>query len=378
MTPPSGSCSPTREVRRTGFERLIGYCIIAPFLIVGACLSLVGDFRGAIIFVSLPFVTLAVAWSLKARFGPKEGRVRQPEEKSDHAGPWRAVTCPCDLGNGAVWTKYLPMVSPKSSQSPPASLDHRAFSLVELLMVVAIIGIVLTFLVPAFTSIKTANDLTNATNGVAGTLERARTYAMANNLYVYVGIAEVNADVAVETVPQSPATDNGGGRLAVAVVAVRDGTRGYDLLSSLPDPAWTAYSSGAALIPLGKPEMYENVHLAKTLGPIPARGSMARPATSGTYSLGNAVCKSITPFSWPLGTALGSGQYNFEKVIQFDPQGVARIQYATNQDIIAGWMEVALQQTHGSMIPPEPATPTGAIAAIQVDGMTGAVRVYRP
>jgi prepilin-type N-terminal cleavage/methylation domain-containing protein len=266
----------------------------------------------------------------------------------------------------------------QSHEGQPAILKRRGFSLVELLVVVAIIGIVLTFLVPAFSSIKTANDLTNAINGVAGTLEWARTYAMANNIYVYVGIAEVNADVAVETAPQSPATDSAGGRVAIAVVAVRDGTLGYNLLSSLPDPAWTSYNNGSGLIPLGKLEIYENVHLANSLGTIPAMGSMARPAASSTYSLGNPACKSLTPFSWPLGTALGSGQYNFEKVIQFDPQGVARIQYATNQDIIVGWMEIALQQSHGSLIPPAPANPTGAIAAIQLDGMTGVVRVYRP
>lgn len=245
-------------------------------------------------------------------------------------------------------------------------------------MVVAIIGIVLTFLTPAFTSIKTANDLTNATNGLAGTLERARTYAMANNLYVYVGIAEVNADVAVATVPQSPATTTAGGRVAVVVVAMRDGTRGYDLLSSLPDPAWTNYNLGSGLIPLSNLETYENVHLATSLGTPPTAGSMARPSVSSTYSLGNTACKSITPFSWPLGTAPGAGQYYFEKVIQFDPQGVARIQYSTNQDIIVGWMEIGLQQCHGGMIPLAPENPTGAIAAIQIDGMTGAVRVYRP
>ena len=378
MTAPSGFGSPTRKARGSSIERLIGYCILAPFVIVGACLSLVGDFREAIVFASLPLVTLSVAWSLKARVGRNERTVRPPVERSDRSGPWEGVAYPCDLGNRAVWTKYLPMAPRKSPQRPPASLDHQAFSLVEILMVVAIIGIVLAFLTPAFTSIKSANDLTSATNGVAGTLERARTYAMANNLYVYVGITEVNADVAVETVPQSPAGSTAGGRVAVAVVAVRDGTRGYDLLSSLPDPAWTNYNSGTGLVPLGKLETYENVHLAGSLGTIPGSGSMARPSVSGSYSLGNTACKSITPFSWPLGTAPGSGQYNFEKVIQFDPQGVARIQYPTNQDIIAGWIEVALQQTHGSMIPPEPAIPTGALAAIQVDGISGAVRIYRP
>ncbi len=265
-----------------------------------------------------------------------------------------------------------------SLQHPPVSSRVRAFSLIELLTVVAIIGVVMAFLVPAYTSIKTANELVQATNGVAGALERARTYAMANNLYVYVGLAEVNADVSADTVPQTPAASGGGGRVAVAAVAVRDGTRGYDLLSTLPNPAWSEYNRGAGLISLGKLEVYENVHLAASLGTIPATGAMARPAVSDAYMLGNPACKSITPFSWPLATDIGGGQYTFEKVIQFDPQGVARIQYSTNQDIIVGWTEIALQQTHGSSIPSTPNTPTGAIAAVQVDGMTGAVRVFRP
>ncbi len=265
-----------------------------------------------------------------------------------------------------------------SPQHSPVSPGVRAFSLVELLAVVAIIGVVMAFLVPAYTSIKTANDLVQATNGVAGVMERARTYAMANNLYVYVGIAEVNADAPADRVPQTPATSTGGGRVAVAAVAVRDGTRGYDLLSSLPSPAWADYNRGAGLIPLGKLEVYENIHLAGSLGTIPGTGSMARPPVSGAYILGNPACKSITPFSWPLATDLGKGQYTFDKVIQFDPQGVARIQYSTNQDIIVGWTEIALQQTHGSLIPSAPDSPTGAIAAVQIDGMTGAVRVFRP
>jgi len=270
------------------------------------------------------------------------------------------------------------MVPCTPPRHPIAALRVRAFSLLELIAVVAIIGVVMAFLVPAYTSIKSASDLVQATNGVAGALERARTYAMANNLYVYVGITEVNSDVPAQTTPQTPATGSGGGRLAMVAVAVRDGTRGYDLLSMLPNPAWTAYNRGAALIPLGKLETFENVHLAASLGTTPETGSMARPAVSGSYILGNSACKSITPFSWPLASDIGGGQYTFDKVIQFDPQGVARIQYSTNQDIIVGWMEVALQQTHGSIIPSESASPTGAIAAVQIDGMTGAVRVYRP
>jgi prepilin-type N-terminal cleavage/methylation domain-containing protein len=266
------------------------------------------------------------------------------------------------------------------SPQPPAALRRGAFSLVELLIVVAIIGLVMAFAVPAFQALKTANDLTSATNGVAGVLERARAYAMANNLYVYVGLVEVNADVAADAVPQTPATSSAGGRVVLATVASRDGTRGYDLLSSILEPAWTNYGNGSGLFALGRVETYENVHLAASLGEPPTTGPMARPSVGNSYRLGSTACKSVTPFAWPLGSELkpGQGQYFFEKVIQFDPQGVARIQYSTNQDNIVGWMEIGLQQTHGSVIPPVPEAGAGAVTAIQIDGMTGAVRTYRP
>lgn len=264
-------------------------------------------------------------------------------------------------------------------QKLPTVSSQGAFSLVELLVVVAILGTIMGFAIPAFNTIKTAGDLTSAINGVAGTIERARAYAMANNLYVYVGIAEVDADQAESASPQTPATPTIGGRLAVAVVAARDGTRGYELLSSLPSPAWTNYNNGAGLVALGKLEHFENVHLAASLGTPPASGSMARPSVGTTY-VGSSACKSVTPFAWPLGSPLNFSQcqYYFEKVIQIDPQGVARIQDSTNQDNIARWMEIGLQQTHGSPVPPAPSTNTGALAAIMVDGMTGSVRIYRP
>ncbi|MEP6672268.1 MAG: hypothetical protein ABJF10_24100 [Chthoniobacter sp.] len=62
-----------------------------------------------------------------------------------------------------------------SPQYSAAFLRHRGIHLAELLMAVAMMGIVLAVLVLAFTSIKTVNDLANAANRMVGTLERART-----------------------------------------------------------------------------------------------------------------------------------------------------------------------------------------------------------
>jgi prepilin-type N-terminal cleavage/methylation domain-containing protein len=263
----------------------------------------------------------------------------------------------------------------ENPHSPPA------FTLVELLVVVAIILVLMALLAPAFNALKGAGTLGKSAYDIVGILENARAYAMANRTYVYVGFQEVDASNAESANPQTPATSAVGGRVAVATVTTRDGTRGYSLSSNLPDPAWANYNNGANLVALGPLKRLDNLHLAASLGAPPSNGGMVRPSVLSTYRLGHEDCESVTPFTWPLGSALepGSAQYYFAKVIQFDPQGTARIQYASNRDNIVRYMEIGLQQTNGNAVPPPPADPgTGPQAAIQIDGMTGAVRLYRP
>ena len=252
-----------------------------------------------------------------------------------------------------------------------------AFSLIELLIVVAIIAIVMALAAPAFNSIKGGGDLTKAAYDIAGILDNARAYAMANNTFVYVGIAEVDSSLDPSASPQtlinSPAI---GGRVAVATVASRDGTRGYNVTSgSLPSPAWTNYNNGANLMAIGKLQRFENVHLAPLFSTLPNSGGLSRPTvSSGNYQLGNANCASVTPFAWPLGQAIGAGQYSFSKVINYDPQGIPRIQTTGNTDDIVKYMEIGLLPTRGKTV----STNVANAAAIQINGITGAVRVYRP
>jgi hypothetical protein len=96
--------------------------------------------------------------------------------------------------------------------------------------------------------------------------------------------------------------------------------------------------------------------------------------------LGNAGSTSVTPFSWPLGSPLNSGyQYRFDRVIYFDPTGVARIATSNNADSIGNVMEIALQPTHGTVAPPPPTNQdVGNHAVVQLGTTDGAVRVYRP
>lgn len=285
--------------------------------------------------------------------------------------------------------RIAPSISTLNSRLRAPLPDRRgaAFTLVELLVVMLIMIVLLGLLIPAFNSNRDASEVTKASYEIAGIFEQARAYAMANNTYVFVGVAEVDAAISDSMSPQTTATATAGGRVALAVVASKDGTKHYADATSGQGLDWQAnYADstkaeylGGHLVAVGKLQRYENLHLASSLPP-PVSGSMYRPTLLSTYVLGNSACKSQTPFTWPLGKQLSSGyQYRFDKVVQFDPQGVARITYLTNSDTIVTYMEVSLQPTHSNAVPPPPLTPgLGNQAAIQLDAMTGSTRIYRP
>src|SRR5438067_885741 len=104
------------------------------------------------------------------------------------------------------------------------SCKQSGFSLMELALAIAIMVIVAAFIAPAFTTLKSATDVTSAAYNIGGLLEQARAYAMANSTYVWVGFEEVDVSQDSSVKPQAI----GIGRLAIAIVAYKDGTRGYD------------------------------------------------------------------------------------------------------------------------------------------------------
>ena len=243
-------------------------------------------------------------------------------------------------------------------------------------MVISLIILVMTLVVPALNGIKGAGDVTKCVYDISGALDQARAYAIANNTYVYVGIGEFDATYTSSANPQISGT----GRLAIATVASKDGTRGYDIsINPLPlgqsSSAWTNYNNGKNLTAVGNLVVLENVHMPAFI--TGSTGGLSRPTValtgSSCYSLGSSASASVTPFDWPLGTQLTKGQYSFTKVINFDPQGIARIQFVNNADMINDYMEIDLQQTHGTVI-----TSGSAVSVVQIDSMTGSTHIYRP
>jgi Tfp pilus assembly protein FimT len=266
-------------------------------------------------------------------------------------------------------TRHSPQSAGRAAYNRERQRERAsAFTLLELLIVVGIMGLLLILIAPAFTTIKGGTDVTSAAYTIQGALDTARTYAKANNTYTWVGFEEVDVSQDASVSPQISGT----GRVVFAIVASKDGTRGYDITNTnLPNPAWTNYNNGGNLVAVGKLQYLNNVHLA---GALTMAGNMARPSiSSNNYIIGNAPA-SITPFDWPLGSALNGGQYSFQKVINFDPQGVARIQYATNTDTISTYTEIGLQQTHGTTV--DANSPN--VVAIQISGVGSNVTIYRP
>ena len=245
-----------------------------------------------------------------------------------------------------------------------------AFTLLELLIVVGIIGLLLVLIAPAFTTIKSGTDVTSAAYTIKGVLDTARTYAKANHTYPWVGFYEENV-----ANPASPNSDTPAvGRLVMSIAASKDGTMLYtgNLTSSL---TLDASPNQAALIQIGKLVKLNNVHLktfsAATATPPPDNFS-TRPAVTSTASLiGDTTPPNpALTFHYPLGTS--PGQYAFTKVIQFSPRGEAVV--TNNSYTLARFSEIGVEPTHGAAVP---ASTPANIFAVQFNGFAGDVKVYR-
>jgi type II secretory pathway pseudopilin PulG len=211
------------------------------------------------------------------------------------------------------------------------------------LVVVGIMAILMVLLVPAFTTLKSAGDVTSAAYTIKGVLEQARTYAKANNTYTWVGFAgSVGTNVT--------------GQVSIAIVASNDGTQlGTDSTTISPLPA-------SSITQIGKLITVANAHIGDTGVPTNDGTEFEnRPNVAAAYRVSSSGA-SAHPFTVQ--------QTTFNRWIQFSPRGEAVVKGGTTQ--IAHDAEVGLLPTHGSALAVTP-----NIAAIQITGFSSNVRIYR-
>ena len=227
-----------------------------------------------------------------------------------------------------------------------------AFTLLELLIVIAIIAVLMVLIAPAFTTIRGGGDVTSASYTVKGALDTARTYAKANNTYTWVGFA---GSIGPNTNPGAIT-----GRVQVAIVASKDGTNLWSANNSLPP---------AKLIQIGKMITLNNIHIGDTGQPQnDGTDFESRPAVDDDHRISTSA---NTPYPFTV-----QGQ-EFDKWIQFSPRGEALV-HGGGFSIVKE-AEVGVLPTHGTALGVTQSANMwlGNVTAIQIGGFTGDVLIYR-
>lgn len=238
-----------------------------------------------------------------------------------------------------------------------------ALTLVELLAVIAIAVVLFALVTPAIVGVKGASDLTNSVSSIQGILDQARTYAIANNTYTWVGVLEQS----------SAQAQTGLGGLVLCIVASRDGTCLYSKTQAKADNATTQALPLARLVAIGKPTRLNNIRVlnaaSQPIGKRPAGvirdqdlvGLTSKPPLfSFQYPLSGKVEYTFGVRSGGASTANG--------IVQFNPQGEA-VSDAGPVSNPATLLEIAVGRTGGN---------SANIIAIDVNGLTGQVAIHRP
>ena len=260
----------------------------------------------------------------------------------------------------------------------------QGFTLVEMIIVMAIIAILSSIIFLSLPGLKGAQDMSNAAYTIKGVLEQARTYAMANNTYVWVGLFEEDPTKATFT----PGT----GQVDISVVASQDGSRIYNPLNltaasfagqyykystSSQTSTQTTYTQADRLFQISKlikiPGLDIYPLISQTNIPSLPNATVLPPADQ-VNSSANAFApyNANLYFNFPLAspTVTPAATTNITQIIEFSPQGDASpINQTPTQDI-----QIGLRPARGSSA----ITTSTDIIAVQISGIGGQVITYRP
>ena len=278
----------------------------------------------------------------------------KPRGRYAFTRPWRVAT----VAIHAVRAR-----EPSGFTLPKQRERSRAFTLVELIVVIALISTLMVLVAPAFTGIKSAGDVTSAAYTIKDALEQARTHAMAYETYVWIGFYEEPAGQP-STNPATPGT----GRIVISTIASADGTTVYN-------PRSLAAIDPTRVTQLNKLVKVEGTHLA-TFPDGSGTGDTfdSRPAAIyETAKIGDTTPPnpSLTPFQYPVGNPAPAAQYTFVKAVEFSPRGEARIN--NRNYTLKTVAEIGLQPTHGTAVDVN----SRNIIAIQFGALGGDLKIYR-
>lgn len=218
------------------------------------------------------------------------------------------------------------------------SESRAAFSLIELLTVMGVIGLLMSVAVPALSNLTKGSQMNQALIEVTESLEQARQFAVAQNTYVWVAFNNVAASQGVDE------------QVRMAVLVSRSGGE----LSTWGTDDTTSSTAQTQLIT--RPRTFNQVKLSSA-GTF-SRSQIASLPEGGVDSLGSANFTIMVP---------GGQKEVFTQAIQFTPSGEAR----TTANM-AGMVELGLQPTHAKI------ADANNVAAVRVNGLTGQTRLFRP
>jgi prepilin-type N-terminal cleavage/methylation domain-containing protein len=243
-----------------------------------------------------------------------------------------------------------------------------AFSLLEILSVLAIMGILVSISVPAIQSERSALTFNSSVDGIAGILSQARAYATGKNTYVWVAFYPFDPSGL-----SGPATDQSGEQVYVATYASADGTDpiqwGADM-TSVPIPYVPSGNPAPAIFQVGKVALFKQLHLetvnfatSTTVPSLPAALNNPTPPLS-TVSFQLAVNNPSLTLS---AQALPSDENAATLVVGFTPSGSAQVSSSPVNSI-----GLDLQPMKAPGI-----KNVNNLAAVRINGLVGLTTVYR-